>query len=437
MPFETPLAPPRRIAVIGAGISGMGAAHLLGERHRVTLFEAEPRLGGHARTKIAGKRGDQPVDTGFIVFNEPNYPHLTALFAKLGVPRCESDMSFAASIRGGWLEYGLNGNGMAGLFAQRRNLARPRFLRMIRDILRFNARAEGVAARDASMTTAELIAALGLGQDFRAHYLEPFSGAIWSTPVDRILDFPARALMDFFRNHALLSYDGAHQWYTVPGGSIEYVRRLEAALRAQGVEIRPGCPVAAVRRTGPGSGVELRPEGGTAETFDEVVFATHSDTALRLLADPSGHERASLGAVGYQANEVVLHCDTSIMPRRAACWSSWNYTEPASGRGDRIGVTYWMNALQPIPKDDPLFVTLNASDRIREEAIHDATVLHHPVYDAAALAAQARIRAANGTNATWFCGAWMANGFHEDGLASAVAVAEGLARRRPEGIAAR
>jgi predicted NAD/FAD-binding protein len=323
---------------------------------------------------------------------------------------------------------------MAGLFAQRRNLARPRFLKMLRDIMSFNSNAERVADERPDMTTEDLIAALGLGHDFRAHYLEPFSGAIWSTPVDQILAFPAQAMVRFFRNHALMSYEGAHQWYTVPGGSIEYVRRLDAAMRMQGVEIRLGCPVEAVRRMP--EGVEIRPKGGSAEVFDEVVFATHSDVSLRLLADPSPEERANLGAVAYQPNEVVLHADPSLMPKRRKCWSSWNYTEPASGRGDRIGLTYWMNSLQPIPKDDPLFVTLNATDRIREEAIHDVTTLHHPVYDLAALAAQDRIAATNGTNATWFCGAWMKNGFHEDGLASAVDVVTGIGRRTAEGIAA-
>ena len=420
MPFETPTAAPRRIAVVGAGISGMGAAHMLGDAHRVTLIEAEPRLGGHARTKIAGKRGDQPVDTGFIVFNEPNYPHLTALFTRLGVPRCDSRMSFGASIDGGRIEYALEG--VSTLFAQRRNALRPAYLRMLRDILRFNRGAEAVATPD--MTIGELIAAMRLGPWFRDHYLTPFSGAIWSTPVDRVLDFPARAMIDFFRNHALLDYAGQHQWYTIPGGSQEYVRRLEAAMRAQGVEIRTGAPVAAVRRDG--AGVELRHAGGDWERFDEVVFATHSDQALAMLADPTEQERADLGAIRYQPNDVVLHADPSLMPRRRACWSSWNYTEAAGPRPERIGVTYWMNSLQPIPMDDPLFVTLNATHRIREETIHDATVLHHPVYDLAALAARDRIAENNGSGSTWFCGAWMKNGFHEDGLSSAVDVVRAI-----------
>ena len=430
MPFEAAAPAPRRIAVIGAGISGMGAAHLLAETHRVTLIEAEPRLGGHARTKIAGKRGDQPVDTGFIVFNEPNYPNLTALFTRLGVPRADSEMSFGASIRGGWLEYGLSS--YDAIFAQRRNAARPAYLKMIRDIVAFNRRAEAVATPE--MTIGELIGALRLGPWFRDYYLTPFSGAIWSTPVDWILDFPAQAMIDFFRNHALLDYEGQHQWYTVPGGSHEYVRRLEAAMRAQGVEIRLGAPAAGVRRTE--TGVEVRMEGGEWEPFDEVVFATHTDQALALLADAAPEERADLGAIRYQPNEVVLHSDISVMPRRRLCWSSWNYTEDDGVRPDRIGVTYWMNALQPIPKDDPLFVTLNQTGRIREEKVHDATVMHHPMYDLEGLAARGRIAARNGTRATWFCGAWMKNGFHEDGLSSAVDVARALTRAGPAEVAA-
>ncbi len=408
----------------------MGAAYMLADTHHVTLIESEPRLGGHARTKIAGKRGDQPVDTGFIVFNEPNYPHLTSLFAELDVPRTESSMSFGASIADGWMEYGLASRN--AVFGQRRNVARPAFLRMIRDILRFNRDAERVATPD--MTIGGLIDALSLGQWFKDYYLTPFSGAIWSTPVDKILDFPARAMMDFFRNHALLDYENQHQWYTIPGGSIEYVTRLNAALLTKGVEVRLGAPVAGIRRHETGADVRL--DGGEWETYDDVILATHSDQSLALLSDPSPEEQARLGAIRYQPNDVVLHADTSIMPKRTLCWSSWNYTEDATGRDKAIGVTYWMNSLQPIPKDDPLFVTLNASHRIREDLIHDQTVLHHPVYDLEALAARAHIARDNGARNTWFCGAWMKNGFHEDGLASAVDVVHGIARQEATGIAA-
>jgi predicted NAD/FAD-binding protein len=423
MPPERSPAPPRRIAVIGAGISGLGAAHFLAPAHRVVLIEAERRLGGHARTVIAGRRGDQPVDTGFIVFNEVNYPELTRLFRSLGVPTAKSDMSFGASFAGGRLEYGLRN--LRAVFAQPANLLRPRFLGMLRDVLRFNATALA-AATDPSETVGGLIRRLGLGDWFRDRYLLPLSGAIWSTPPERILDFPAQAMIRFFRNHALLSATGQHQWFTVRGGSVEYVRRLAASLVAAGVEIHTGAPVAAVRRV-PG-GAELRLRGGLWERFDEVVFATHSDEALALIADPAPEERAALAAVRYQPNRAVLHADPALMPRRRAVWSSWNYTEGPEGPGERIALTYWMNSLQPIAKDDPLFVTLNGTRPIRAELVYDEVTFRHPVYDLAALAAQDRIRGFNGARHTWFCGAWMRNGFHEDGLASAAEVAAGIAR---------
>ncbi len=421
MPFEAAPGVSGKVAVIGAGISGMGAAHLLADDHHVTLFEAEPRLGGHARTIQAGRNGDQPVDTGFIVFNYANYPFMAQLFDRLDVPVVKSNMSFGASLRGGAFEYGLAD--LAAVFAQRRNAVNPRFLRMLRDIFRFNANALSVA-RDRSLTLALFLDLLGTGNWFRDYYLLPLSGAIWSTPVEKIMDFPAHTMIQFFENHALLSHTGQHQWYTVDGGSVEYVRRLGNAMQAQGVVLRLGSPVGGVRRTS--AGVEVRAQGGEWETFDQVVFATHSDDALALLSDATAHERANLGAIAYQPNDVVLHADTSIMPKRRAVWSSWNYTEMENKNCERIDLTYWMNSLQPIPQDDPHFVTLNSTRQIRQEKIYDQVTLRHPVYDMEALAAQGRIRAQNGAGNTWFCGAWMGNGFHEDGLSSAVDVAQAI-----------
>jgi predicted NAD/FAD-binding protein len=432
MPFEAAPGATGKVAVIGAGISGMGAAHMLAADRHVTLFEAEPRLGGHARTIMAGRRGDQPVDTGFIVFNYANYPHMAELFARLDVPVVKSSMSFGASLRGGAFEYGLAN--LRAVFAQPRNAADPRFLRMLRDIFRFNANALRLG-QDRSLTLAQFLARLGTGAWFRDHYLLPLSGAIWSTPAERIMEFPAHAMIGFFENHALLSHTGQHQWYTVQGGSVEYVRRLGAAMRAQGVSLRLGCPVAGVRRTV--RGVEVRAHGGEWEAFDEVVFATHSDDSLALLADATPDERANLGAIAYQPNDIVLHSDTGVMPRRRAVWSSWNYTEAADKQSDRIDLTYWMNSLQPIPMDDPHFVTLNSTRPIREELIYDQVTLRHPVYDLPALAAQDRVRARNGTANTWFCGAWLGHGFHEDGLFSAVNVAHEIRwRDAAVGIAA-
>ncbi|WP_371039253.1 NAD(P)/FAD-dependent oxidoreductase [Rhodosalinus sp. FB01] len=430
MPFEQPPTTPRRIAVIGGGISGMGAAHYLADAHRVTLFEAEPRLGGHARTVLAGKHGDQPVDMGFIVFNNANYPLLTRLFDELDVPVTESRMSFGVSIDGGRFEYGLSSLG--SVFAQRRNLADPRYWRLIHDVLRFNARGYDTA-QEAGLTVGGLLDRLRSGRWFRDYYLLPFSGAIWSVPKAQILEFPARAMLEFFRNHHLLGITGQHQWYTVAGGSIAYVRRLEAALGGQGVDIRKCCAVRSVRRDA--GGVEVAVPGGPPERFDEVVFATHSDQAMRLLSDPTAEERATVGRIGYQPNRVVLHSDTGVMPRRRLAWSSWNYTEDPGGPQGRIGVSYWMNSLQPIPEDDPLFVTLNDARPIREELIHEETTFAHPVYDTAALEAQARLPELQGANGTWFCGAWVKNGFHEDGLSSAHDVARTILAR-DAGIAA-
>ncbi|WP_417727426.1 NAD(P)/FAD-dependent oxidoreductase [Roseovarius sp.] len=419
MPLRTSAAARKRIAVIGAGVSGMGAADRLADVHDVVLFEADHRLGGHARTVVAGKRGDQPVDTGFIVFNYATYPHLTGLFERLNVPVTPSTMSFGASFRGGALEYGLNGAG--AFFAQRRNALNPAYWRMLRDIFRFNAGALEACA-EPGLTIGGLIHKMRLGRYFRDYYLTPFSGAIWSMPAEQVLEFPAQALVTFFKQHGLLGYDEQHQWYTVQGGSVAYVTRLEQVLRGKGVEIRLGAPVAGIRRVD--VGVEVRARGAEWEAFDEVVIAAHSDDALRLLSDADETERRDVGAIAYQPNDIILHADTSVMPRRRAVWSSWNYTEARVARAGQIDLTYWMNSLQPIPMDDPHFVTLNTTRPIREDLIYDQVTLRHPVYDLATVAAQGRVRAGNGRRNTWFCGAWMRHGFHEDGLASGLVVAE-------------
>lgn len=399
----------------------MGAALRLAETHQVTLYEAEPRLGGHARTRMAN---GEPVDTGFIVFNYANYPLMTALFKELDVPVTPSDMSFGASIDGGRIEYGLRSTG--ALLAQRRNLLRPGFARMIRDVLRFNARALDEARPGETM--GDLLDRLGMGEWFRAYYILPLSGAIWSTPKTQILDFPAHAMLQFFDNHALLHHSGQHQWWTVDGGSIQYVTRMEQALRARGVTLRLGTPVETVRRDGP---VQVR--AGDWDQFDEVIFATHSDISLRLLETPTADESRHLSAVRYQPNRVVLHSDPTVMPKRRKVWSSWNYCEQTGKSTDQIDLTYWMNSLQPWLRQ-PLFVTLNSTRPIDPALIHDDCTLHHPVYDLAALAGQQGIAAINGQNATWFCGAWMKNGFHEDGLSSAMDVVTAL--QTPQAIAA-
>lgn len=421
MPFETGMNAPKKVAVIGAGISGLGAAYRLAHDHRVVLFEAEDRLGGHARTKMAGPNRDTPVDTGFIVFNHVNYPHLVALFEDLDVPVVKSNMSFGASFDGGRYEYGLAS--LNALFATRSCITDAKHYRMIKDIATFNK--QGLAASaEVGLTIGGLLKKLGLSDHFRDHYLLPFSGAIWSTPKEKIMDFPAHALLRFFDNHALLGATGQHQWYTVKGGSQEYVTRLGQDLERRGVDVRLGSPIDAVKRTV--FGVQVKTHGAEWETFDEVIFATHADVTLKMLSDATAAEQATLGAVKFQPNKVVLHSDTSIMPRRKSVWSSWIYTEDRAKKTDQIDLTYWMNSLQNLPAETDYMVTLNTTRPIKDELIWDEVTLRHPVYDNAALAAQQQAVMMNGSNRTWFCGAWMKNGFHEDGIASAYDVVDAL-----------
>ncbi|WP_297341617.1 FAD-dependent oxidoreductase [Pseudophaeobacter sp.] len=406
--------PRRKIAIIGGGISGLSAAYYLSATHDVTLYEAAPRLGGHARTVLAGQNGDQPVDTGFIVFNYATYPYLTRLFRDLDVPVIKSEMSFCASIDDGRIEYGLNS--LAAISAQKQNLVRPQFYKMVLDILRFGKEAEA-AATDDSKTIGELVDELGLGTWFRDHYLMPMCGAIWSTPVTDVDAFPAKSLVNFFRNHALLAGTGQHQWWTVKGGSIEYVRRLEAALLARGCKIHTGSPIQTVTRDT--RGISLTPQEQYSQRFDEVVFACHSDQALRILGQQAtAAEKAALGAIRYQSNTAVLHCDPGQMPKRRSCWSSWAYRSQDGG----VGVTYWMNRLQNIPESDPLFVTLNPTRPIAADKVYDRVEFAHPVFDQAALGAQRDLRGLQGQNNSWFAGAYNRHGFHEDGIASAMRI---------------
>lgn len=421
MPFEAiGNAFRKSVAVIGGGISGMSAAHLLADRYNVVLFEAENRLGGHARTIVAGKNSDQPVDTGFIVFNYANYPLMTDFFEKLEVPVEKSDMSFGASVDSGRIEYGL-GN-LAAVFAQKSNVVNGKYLRMLRDIFRFNSRALETAKANPDLTIGEFVKLMGLSDWFRDFYLLPLSGAIWSTPVEQIMEFPAYSMMQFFENHALLHHTGQHQWYTVTGGSTQYVQRLEARLRTQGVDIRAGAWVQGVTRLN--GQVEVRVSGAEPEYFDEIVFATHSDDTLKLITNPTSKEILALSEIAYQPNQITLHADEAVMPKRKAVWSSWNYSDAPGRLNGQIDLTYWMNKLQNIDPSDPLFVTLNSSRPIKEELIYDQVTLRHPVYTQGVLRAQQEIAAFNGENNTWFCGAWMRHGFHEDGIYSAAEVAK-------------
>ena len=420
MPFEFSNIP--RIAIIGSGAAGLAAAYELSPFCQVTLFEANDRLGGHARTVMAGPNRDVAVDTGFIVFNEPNYPHLTKMFADLDVPIEDSNMGFAASIGGGKLEYGLSSVGAA--LAQKRNAINPNFLRMLLDITKFFKEAEA-AANDPHMSVAEFLDRLDMGPWFRNYYLLPISGAIWSSTPEQMAHFPAKSLVQFFRNHSLLSARG-HQWRTVDGGSIEYVRRIEQAILAAGARIRLSTPVQAVRR-GP-DGVTIKAKGAWEE-FDQVVFASHADQSLAMLDDASAKENEILGCFGFQDNSAVLHADARLMPQRRRAWASWVFKTKDLSPQPKISLTYWMNSLQNISDDTPMFLSLNPSDEIDERLIYDRAEFRHPVFNGTAIHAQPRLDELQGVQDSWFCGAWTKWGFHEDAYGSGVKVAAAIKDR--------
>jgi len=417
----------RRIAVVGGGIAGLGAAYFLSPRHDVTLFEAEPRLGGHARTIWVGPNKDQPVDTGFIIFNRPNYPHLWRLFDELQIPRTKSEMSFSVSLDDRRFEYALKPKGaLRGILAQPRNVFSPQFRQMFRDILRFNARALDEAT-DPTLTLGAFLSRLGTGDWFRDRFLLPLTGAIWSVPARQALEFPAQSLIRFLEHHALLGHRGHHQWYTVDGGAALYVSRLARVLSDRGVTLRTGCPVQGIdRSTGK---IRLRVDGDWA-TFDEVVLAIHGDQVLPLLTQPSTGEQQALANIRFQPNPAVLHSDPRVMPLRRSAWASWNFQGALSPQDGTISATYCMNKLQTrIPKTTPLFVSLNPSHPIDPALVHDRVTFQHPIFDLASEHARQALAASNGSNQTWYCGAWMQNGFHEDGLASAAEVANRLNAR--------
>lgn len=414
-----------KIAVIGTGIAGLSSAYLLHPHHEVTVYEKDRRLGGHSRT-LTVQHGDRiiPVDTGFIVFNERNYPNLTALFARLGVATKDSDMTFALSVRDGWFEWGAKD--LNAIFGQRRNLMRPWFFQLFREVLRFNDQVVSAVATEPEITLAQLIDRMGLSNEFKRFYLLPMAGAIWSAPPSQMLEFPAHMFVRFFANHGLLSFKGQPQWRTVDGGSQRYVERLSQRVRDR---VRLGCGAVEVTRSD--DGVSVRDQTGDVSRYDEVVFACHADEALAVLGDASSEERNALGAVSYSRNVAVLHKDPMFMPRRKRCWASWNYHSDGAGDEPAISLTYWMNKLQTIDEAYPLFLTLNPAQPVPAENVFDTHVFHHPIFDSAAVAAQGKLRALQGTQQTWFCGAHMRNGFHEDGLASAIEVTTALGSPAP------
>ncbi len=424
-----------RIAVIGTGVSGLSAAWLLNQRHDIHVFEKGPWVGGHCNTVDVtlthkGVAKTIPVDTGFIVYNEKTYPNLTALFRHLDVATEPSDMSFSASVNNGAFEY--SGFSVWSMFAQRRNLVRPRFWTMVFDIMRFYRTCELDVARpeNRDLTLGAYLESHGYSEAFLRDHLLPLGGSIWSASLHDMKHYPFAAFVRFFRNHGLLEARTKNrlQWRTVTDGSRAYVDRLTAAYQAR---IRVNCGVRAITRRP--SAVDLTLEDGTVETFDHVVIASHSDQALAMLSDPSAQEQALLSAIRYERNYAVLHTDETLMPKRKRAWASWNYISAAGDTQTRlVCLSYWMNMLQNIDRDYPLFVTLNPHRSPRADATLASYDYEHPIFDQAALDAQAQLWSLQGTNRTWFCGAYFGHGFHEDGLQAGLAVGEALGGvRRP------
>ncbi|MBV1788164.1 NAD(P)/FAD-dependent oxidoreductase [Marinobacterium sp. D7] len=414
---------PKKIAVIGSGISGLSSAWLLNRYHDVTLYEKDDRLGGHSNTVNFELDGTQvDVDTGFIVFNPLNYPNLVELFKLLEVECCDTEMTFAISANDGALEY--NGTNLGGLFAQRKNLLRPRFWRMLADLLRFYRNAERMAGRQDidRLTLGELLRDGGYGDAFIYDHLLPMGAAIWSTPVDRMLEYPARSFLNFCRNHGLVQLSDRPQWRTVVGGSRRYVEKLTASLRNP---VQLNRHVQRIIREP--DRVVVEDLHGKREYFDEVVLACHSDQALKLLDAPTPREQRLLGQFPYQRNRAYLHTDASLMPRNRAVWSSWNYL--ASGEEEskrKVSVTYWMNRLQPLATDRDIFVSLNPLVEPAPGSIVRTFFYDHPAFGASSADAQRELWSLQGQQRTWFCGAYFGYGFHEDGLQSGLAVAEQL-----------
>lgn len=416
-----------RIAIVGTGISGLLCAHLLHADHELVVFEANGYAGGHANTvEVETKRGRYAIDTGFIVFNDCNYPSFRALLTELGVAIQPSNMSFAVS-DGADFEY--NGASPNGLFARRRHLLTPSFQRMIADLVRFNRDARELLASDADPSLREWLEERGYSDGFIERLIVPQASAVWSADPRQMWSFPARFLVEFFDNHGMLRFHGRPQWLTVTGGSQRYV---EAITRPWRSSLRLSTPVTELRRFDDYVAVTAR--GGDAEQFDAVVIAAHSDQALSMLADPTDREHELLGAIPYQANEAALHTDRSLLPRRRRAWASWNYHLGAGDPGLPT-VTYHMNRLQSLVADREFCVTLNRTDAIDPSLILRTIQYHHPVYTRQAVAAQKRHAEISGQNRTHYCGAYWGWGFHEDGARSALRVAGELGVRGREWIA--
>lgn len=408
-----------KIAIIGSGIAGNTIAYHLHKTHEITVFEAASHIGGHTHTHdivVAGKQ--HAVDTGFIVFNDRTYPNFIALLDELGVEWQPSHMSFSVHCEKSGFEY--NGTTLNSLFAQRRNFLRPSFYRMIGEILRFNKTAPELLEDGPEIRLGDYLAQQGYSRNFIDYYIVPMGSAIWSTEARQMLEFPARFFVRFFHHHGMLTINNRPQWRVIKGGSARYVEALTASFRDR---IRLNTPVQQVRRLK--RSVRVKPYNGPEEQFDWVVFACHSDQALAMLADPGAAEKDILGAIPYQENSVYLHTDAVMMPKRKLAWAAWNYhvtAEPA----DRVAVTYNMNILQGLDAAEPVLVTLNHTRNINPAKVIKRLTYHHPVYTTEGAWAQACHGEISGVNRTLYCGAYWRNGFHEDGVVSALAALEQL-----------
>jgi predicted NAD/FAD-binding protein len=415
-----------RVAIIGGGIAGLGCAWLLTRQARqVTLFEANDYLGGHTHTVDVTLDGTSaPVDTGFLVYNDRTYPKLIALFDELGVPSAPSVMSLSVRDDTAGIEWA--GTDLVSLFAQPANALRPAFWRMLGDILRFNRETTTLLREErvAATTLRQFLDARSYSAPFRDWYLLPMAESIWSAPRGAILDYPLPMFLAFCNRHGLLQIAGRPRWRTVRGGGRVYVEKMARRL----ADVRVATAVRRVRRRG--DHVEIDSVAAQAERFDAVVLACHSDQALAMLADPSHEEAALLGSVRFQANRVILHTDPRLMPRRRRAWSAWNYLATGDPVTDApVSVTYWINALQPLPFRTPVLVSLNPPFEPRAEAVLAEFEYKHPLVKSAAVSAQCRFAHLQGARRTWYAGAWLGHGFHEDGLVSAHVVAEGIAAR--------
>lgn len=412
----------KTVAVIGSGISGLTAAWLLSQRYRVTLFEKDNRLGGHTHTqRVSTRTGEVDVDTGFIVHNRENYPGFCRLMAALGVDTCESDMSFAASgVALPWCSRGLS-----GAFTQRSHFLSPRFYAFWAEVIRFNLSAQRLLMKTSSENPSlgEFLRAHRFSEDFRENYLWPMAGAVWSTSPLDMDAFPARTMIQFFENHGMLGFTTQRPWRTIRGGTSRYIAPM---VRAISGEVVTSAKEAYVRRTDKGVTVSVNGKGSAP--FDDVVLAVHGDQVLSVLADPSELEREVFGAFGSHANPATLHTDVSVMPKQRRAWASWNY-RPLDTR-ERLGLTYHMNRLQPLPTNDDVFVTLHAGHSVAADKVTSVTPYEHPRFDARAVEAQGKWALVSGAHSlhgrTHFAGAYWASGFHEDGVKSALRAAESL-----------